>query len=386
MIINSLLDTDLYKISMQQAVYFKFPETVVEYEFKCRSGENLSPYYDEIMEELKHWCSLTFQEYELDYLKRLPYIREEFITYLSTYKTKFEYIVSTKDPFTLKVKGPWLKTILFEVPVLAIINEVYFKHNGPNYTNLSDTDKQMNMLLTKLDICRKSGFSFADFGTRRRFSALWQKIVVKTCLKNKELGVNFTGTSNVLLAAMEGCKPIGTMAHEWLQSGQALDTIKNSQSFMLQKWADVYRGDLGIALTDTIGIESFLKDFDKYFAKLYDGVRQDSGDPFIICEKVIKHYEKLGIDPKTKTIVFSDSLNFVKAQKLYETFKDKINVTFGIGTNLTNDIPGIKPLSIVMKIQKVNGMCVAKISDEPEKAQCQDIEYLNFVKKEFGIK
>jgi nicotinate phosphoribosyltransferase len=386
MIINSLLDTDLYKLTMQQAVFYKFPETIVEYEFKCRSGENLSPYYGEIIDELRHWCSLTFHEDEIEYLKTLPYMDEGYLKYLSTYKTSFDFVKSTREPFTIKIKGPWLQTILFEVPVLAIVNEVYFKHNGPKYTNLSDTDKQMNMLLTKLDICRKSGFSFADFGTRRRFSAAWQRVVVRACKKNKELGVNFSGTSNVLFALMEGVKPIGTMAHEWIQAGQALDTIQDSQSFMLQKWAEVYRGDLGIALTDTIGIDAFLKDFDKYFAKLYDGVRQDSGDPFVICAKVIQHYEDLGIDPKTKTIVFSDSLNFVKAQKLYETFKDKINVTFGIGTNLTNDIPGVKPLSIVMKIQKVNGYNVAKISDEPEKAQCQDMEYLNLVKRIFEIK
>jgi nicotinate phosphoribosyltransferase len=386
MIINSLLDTDLYKISMCQAVFFEFPETIVEYEFKCRSGENLSPYYDEIIEELKHWCSLSFKDNELNYLKTLPYINEEFVEYLSTYKTSFDYIISTKEPFTLKVRGPWLETILFEVPVLAIINEIYFKYNHSNSLYLSDTDSQLKRLWEKIDIAIESGFPFADFGTRRRFSRMWQQIVIRTCKTNKDLGLKFMGTSNVLFAYMEGIKPIGTMAHEWIMGGMVLSDLEKGQSFMLQKWADVYRGDLGIALTDTIGIDSFLKDFDKYFAKLYDGVRQDSGDPFIIGEKVIQHYEDLGIDPKTKTIVFSDSLNFVKAQKLYETFKDKINVTFGIGTNLTNDIPGVKPLSIVMKLQKVDNLPVAKISDEPEKAQCQDPEFLELVKKTFNIK
>lgn len=383
MIINSLLDTDLYKLTMQNAIFNKFPETMVEYEFKCRSGENLSPYYDEIMEEIKHWCSLSFKDNEIEYLKSIPYLSKEFIGYLSTYKTSFDYIISNKDPFTLKVYGPWLETILFEVPVLAIINETYFKYNS---SSLSDTTSQMKRLWKKIDIAIESGFPFADFGTRRRFSRMWQQIVIRTCKTNKDLGLKFMGTSNVLFAYMEGIKPIGTMAHEWIMGGMVLSYLENSQSFMLQKWAEVYRGDLGIALTDTIGIDAFLNDFDKYFAKLYDGVRQDSGDPFIIGEKIIKHYEDLEINPKTKTIVFSDSLDFMKAKKLYETFKDRINVTFGIGTNLTNDIPGIKPMSIVIKLQQVNEKPVAKISDEPEKAQCQDPEFLNLVKKTFNIK
>jgi nicotinate phosphoribosyltransferase len=196
----------------------------------------------------------------------------------------------------------------------------------------------------------------------------------------------FSGTSNVNWARLYGISPIGTMAHEWIQAGQAVGVrLVDSQKYMLQKWVDEYRGDLGIALTDTIGMDAFLRDFDKYFAKLYDGVRHDSGDPFEFARRFIDHYRNFGIDPRTKTLVFSDGLTFEKAVAIHKAFSGVINVSFGIGTNLTNDFPGVTPLSIVMKMQRCNGQPVAKISDEPEKAQCQDPNYLAYLKSVFNI-
>lgn len=390
MIINSLLDTDLYKLTMQNAVFHQFPDTMVEYEFKCRSGEDLSPYYDEIKEELKHWCSLKFTNEELGYLSTLPYFNKDYIDSLKDYTPNFNCIEMNEKPFSFKVKGSWYETILFEVPVLAIISEVFFRHTIPSAIDMEEyyffIKGRIDRTFRKILIANSNEIKFADFGTRRRFSKSWQEDVVNYFNYYSDRNL-FMGTSNVAMAKRFNLKPVGTMAHEWLMAGEVLaPSLKESQRFMLQKWADVYRGSLGIALTDTIGIDAFLNDFDKYFANLYDGVRQDSGDPFSIGTKVVNHYIKLGIDPKTKTIIFSDNLNFTKAIKLKRTFDKSINVSFGIGTNLTNDIPNSKPISIVMKIQRVNDKPVAKISDEPEKAQCQDAEYLNLVKREFGIK
>lgn len=380
MIIESLLDTDLYKLTMMQAVYHQFPGIEVEYEFKCRSGEDLSPYQGEIRQRIEEWCDLGFKEEELQYLRTIPFLKSDFIDFLRFYKPSKEHFKITRNPFTITVSGPWLLTILFEVPVLAIVNEVYFK-NTQEEPNYYVAESNLN---AKLAVAKSCGMKFSDFGTRRRFSRNWHELVVFSCVTNAENSL--LGTSNVALAMKHKIKPIGTMAHEWIQAGQAVGvSLINSQKHMLQKWVDEYRGDLGIALTDTIGLDAFLKDFDKYFAKLYDGVRHDSGDPFVFGRKVIDHYKKLGINPESKILVFSDSLNFGKAAKIADAFEDEAKVSFGIGTNLTNDFPKVRPLSIVMKLQRCNGLPVAKISDEPEKAQCPDQGYLKYLKSVFGI-
>jgi nicotinate phosphoribosyltransferase len=367
---------------MMQAVYHQFPGVEVEYEFKCRSGEDLSPYATEIRKELEAWCTLGFSENELEFLDLIPFIKKDFIEFLRFYKPSIRHFRIEEKPFAIKVIGPWLLTILFEVPVLAIVNEVYFKNTVP----LPDYTQAEYKLKNKLRLVQEQVFHFADFGTRTRFSHEWQEMVVRECTKQFSRYNLFNGTSNVFLAMLHRVRPIGTMAHEWIQAGQAVGVrLIDSQKYMLQKWVDEYRGDLGIALTDTIGIDAFLRDFDKYFAKLYDGVRHDSGDPDTFAIKVIDHYQKLGIDPTTKTIVFSDGLTFEKAAGLERRYNGSIKVSFGIGTNLTNDFPGVKPLSIIMKMQRCNGQPVAKISDEPEKAQCQDPNYLAYLKSVFEI-
>jgi len=378
MIINSLLDNDLYKFTMMQAVLHQFPGAEVEYEFKCRSGEDMSPYYEEIADELSHLTELRFQEDELDYLSKITFFKNDFIEFLKLFKFNGTHITIDLDPFDLTIKGPWLHTILFEVPVLAIINEVFFRQ-PENMAKDGATKEGIVLLNNKL---KNSTFNFADFGTRRRYAHKWQETILERCIFNS----NLIGTSNVYFAKEFDIKPIGTMAHEWIQAGQALGVrLVDSQKFMLQKWVDEYRGELGIALTDTINLKAFLKDFDSYFAKLYDGVRHDSGDPFSFGHTIIRHYKDLGIDPQTKTIVFSDGLNFPKAEELFRTFKEHINVSFGIGTNLTNDWPNIDPISIVMKMQQCNGQPVAKISDAPGKTMCEDAEYLSYLKKVFGV-
>jgi nicotinate phosphoribosyltransferase len=383
MIITSLLDTDFYKLTQQQVALHQFPWVNVEYEFKCRNKANWTDRHIKRLERnIESFCQLQFTNDEIAYLRSIPFFKPSYIDFLKFYKPNIEHVdvQLVNGELQIKVKGPWFLTILFEVPLLAMVNEIYFEELKTPELFFNGGEKIHN----KIKYANKTGFSFADFGTRRRFSNEWQETIIQILKGDAH---NFVGTSNVYFAKKYGLKPIGTMAHELMQVGQAIDVpLVDSQKRMLQAWVDEYRGNLGIALTDVIGIDAFLKDFDLYFAKLYDGVRHDSGSPFEWADKVIAHYEKLGIDPKTKTLVFSDGLNFVKCAVLYKAYSNKINVSFGIGTNLTNSFGGITPLQIVMKIVECNGRPVAKISDSPGKGMCRDDEYVSYLKKVFGIK
>jgi len=389
MIINSLLDTDFYKFTMAQAVFHQFPGTQVEYTFKNRGRERLGLYYQEIADEISHLDTLRFTVSELNYLSTIPYLTSDFIDFLGMLQLNaYKYIYITVDDnndLILKFKGPWIYTIWFEVPVLAIISEVFNRHH-------KQTDYPSKATIDKYEIAEKYNFTFSDFGTRRRHSLTRQEAVVdylwksKAILHSQRSSAYFVGTSNVRLAKRFFLTPIGTMAHEWLMAGQALGVrVVDSQKYMLENWVKEYRGSLGIALTDTIGIDAFLKDFDLYFAKLYDGVRQDSGNPYIFGNKIIEHYKKLRIDPMTKTIVFSDGLDFSMIPLIESYFKGKIKTSYGVGTNLTNDPHYGYPLKIVMKMTECNGQPVAKLSDTPGKGMCKDQEYVNYVKKVFSV-
>lgn len=378
-IINSLLDTDFYKYSQAQLALHQFPTVQVEYAFKCRNKANWTEHHVErIREEIAHCCTLKLTDSELSYLGSIRFFKPGYIDFLRLYQPNINHIkVELIDGrLDIRVKGPWYLTIFFEVPVLSIVNEVYFRDRlGKNlitgYERLSD----------KIKLVNKNPFPFADFGTRRRFSASWHNEVIAGLI-----GVpSFIGTSNVMLAKKYNIKPIGTMAHELFMVAQAVYPTQDFQKHILQDWADEYRGDLGIALTDIVGFDAFLKDFDLYFAKLYSGLRHDSGPADVWANKAITHYESLGINPKTKTLVFSDGLTFNKASELYKEFDHRIPVSFGIGTFLTNDFEGITPLQIVMKLVKVNERPVAKISDSPGKGMCEDEEYVKYLKKVFKI-
>jgi nicotinate phosphoribosyltransferase len=316
----------------------------------------------------------------------------DFIDYLSFFKLNYRHVnvfLDDNGRMNIEIEGPWVLTILFEVPILAIVSELYHKQMHSDQLGQRIVDG-LKLLNSKIDMVSMIGNideigepRFADFGTRRRFSRPVQDLIVKNLDNRCD---NFVGTSNVYLAKKYGVKPIGTMAHEWIQAHQQLGVrVVDSQKEALQTWANEYRGDLGIALSDTIGFDAFLKDFDKYFAKLFDGCRHDSGDPIEWCKKLIDHYKKLGIDPKIKTAVFSDGLTFEKMLEIWNAFKDKINVSFGIGTNLTNDM-GVRPLQIVIKMVECNGQPVCKISDSAGKLMCEDDDYLNYVKKVFKIR
>lgn len=386
MIIESLLDTDLYKFTMMQCVLHQFPGASVEYRFRCRNeGINLRPYMDEVKAEVDHLCSLRFKEDELEYLRSLRFIKDDFVEFLSLFQLKRKYIdISEKDgQMAITIKGPWLHTILFEIPVLAIVNETYFRHVAPNIDKAEGRrrlDAKIKMIEAEPD---REMISISDFGTRRRFSREWQKEVIET-LKAR-LPREFAGTSNVLYAKDLDLIPMGTMAHEYLQACQALGPrLRDSQTYAFEMWAKEYRGDLGIALTDVYGIEPFLKDFDMYFCKLFDGVRQDSGDPEKWGERMIEHYKANRCDPRTKTFIFSDSLTFERLIRLFRRFKGRVKLGFGVGTNLTNDL-GPEPLNIVIKMVRANGQPVAKISDTPGKSLCDDPSYLAYLKQVFGM-
>ena len=390
MIIESLLDTDLYKFTMMQCVLHQFPGAEVSYRFRCRTpGVDLSPYADEIRDEVMHLCTLTFKDAELAYLGGLRFIKSDFVDFLSLFHLKDKYIRVTKDPacdfgLSIEITGPWLHTILFEIPILAIVNEVYFRHIAP----VPDEAEGMRRLRAKIALLKNepdnADLRVSDFGTRRRFSRAWQEKVVRVLID--ELGSPiFSGTSNVDLARRYGLVSIGTMAHEYLQACQALGPrLRDSQVFGFEMWAKEYRGDLGIALSDVYGIEPFLKDFDMYFCKLFDGARHDSGDPFVWGERMIEHYRANKCDPRGKSLVFSDGLTVPRIIELYRRFHRRIGIGFGIGTNLMNDL-GPQPLNIVVKMVRANGQPVAKISDNPVKGMCDEPTYLAYLRQVFGM-
>ena len=389
MIVTSLLDTDLYKFTMMQVVLHHFPGAQVEYRFKCRTpGVRLAPYVEQIRREIHHLCTLRFTEPELDYLRTLRFIKSDFVDFLALFHMSEKYItvdaaLSGNGEIEITVKGPWLHTILFEVPVLAIVNEVYFRNTQPD----PDYGEGHRRLVSKIGLIRDdpalAALRVADYGTRRRFSRTWHEEVI-IGLRDR-LGDNFAGTSNVWYAMRHNILPLGTMAHEYLQACQALGPrLRDSQTFGFEMWAREYRGDLGIALSDVYGIDAFLRDFDLYFCKLFDGARHDSGDPFDWGERIIAHYEANRVDPRTKTLVFSDSLNVPLAISLYQRFEHRAKLAFGIGTNLTNDL-GISPLQIVIKMVRCNGQPVAKLSDAPEKTMCDDKAYLAYLRQVFEL-
>ncbi|MEQ1593636.1 MAG: nicotinate phosphoribosyltransferase [Casimicrobium sp.] len=386
MIIHSLLDTDLYKFTMMQAVLHQFPGAQVEYRFKCRNGDiALAPFAAEVNREVDSLCELRFKQDELDWLRTLRYVKSDFVDFLALFHFNRKHIDIRPDgnDLAISIKGPWLHTILFEVPVLSIVNEVYFRNTQPT-PDLSEGRKR---LAAKMKLVRELpdelGFSFADYGTRRRFSHTWQREVLTTV--RAESSGAFVGTSNAYFAKELGLLAVGTMAHEWLQASQALGPrLADSQRWAFQKWADEYRGDLGIALSDVAGLKAFMRDFDMYFCKLFDGARHDSGEPIAWGEAIIAHYLTNRVDPRSKSLVFSDGLSFPRAIEIARHFQGRAKTAFGIGTNLTNDL-GYTPLQIVLKMVRCNGQPVAKLSDTPAKTMCDDASYLAYLKQVFEI-
>lgn len=391
-IIESLLDTDLYKFTMWQAMLHRHPPVHAQYQFACRSATAfpLAELAQEVSEELDALCSLSFTRDDLDYLSSLRFIRSDFVDFLRVFRYQRDLIevrAQHDGGLCIEAQGPQRHVMGFEIPVLAIVNELYFRRIATEQ-NLKEGRRRLRAKIQMLEQLRDAPgqihpFELSDFGLRRRFSAVWQREVVATLAK--EAPQWFKGTSSVLLARDLGLVPIGTMAHEYMQCFQSQKVrLRDFQKAALEDWVQEYRGDLGIALTDTVGMDAFLRDFDLYFAKLFDGLRHDSGDPYLWGEKAIAHYQKMRINPHAKRLVFSDGLDLPRALDLWRYFGDRIQLGFGIGTNLTNDM-GLSALNIVMKLVRANGQPVAKISDTPGKTLCEDETYLAYMRQVFGI-
>ena len=382
-IVKSLLDTDLYKFNMNQVIFHKHTELCGQYFFKCRNeGVVFSEeMVDEIKAQVDYLCTLNFTKDELDYLRSIRFIKDDFVEFLRLWRPIRDYItVSRKESGELNVEinGPLFAAMQFEIYLLEIINEVYFRMKYDYEKLLSSARKKLDEKIKALNDGTYT-FSFAEFGCRRRLSADWEDEVVKRLAFETDKCV---GTSNVYLAKKYNLTPIGTYAHEYVQMYQGIDKIPLAYTnhYAMRDWYDEYQGDNGTALTDTITTDLFLMDFNRSMVNNYSGVRHDSGDPYEWGEKLIKHYENFKVDPKTKLLLFSDSLDFDRAQKLYDYFKDRIKVSFGIGTFCSNDTSET-PLNIVIKLQYVNGRPVAKLSDTPGKAMCRDEHYLDYLKR-----
>ncbi|MGQ6363155.1 nicotinate phosphoribosyltransferase [Serratia sp. IR-2025] len=387
-ILTSLLDTDAYKLHMQQAVFHRYPAISVAAEFRCRGDELLGEYADEIRAQVALMSRLALTDAEFAYLSGLPFFRQDYLNWLRTFRyDPQQVIVENRDgKLHIRIAGPWREVIMWEAPLLAVISEVVHRRRSAQVTpeqavaHLQTKLAQFKTLAGDLDLSR---FKLMDFGTRRRFSQGVQQAIVST------LQAEFpylSGTSNYDLAHQLGLVPVGTQAHEWFQAHQQISPVlANSQRAALQAWLDEYPDQLGIALTDCITMDAFLRDFGPQFAERYQGLRHDSGDPVEWGEKAIAHYEKLGIDPMSKTLVFSDNLDLDKALALYRHFYQRINLGFGIGTRLTCDIPGVKPLNIVIKLVECKGKPVAKLSDSPGKTICQDQAFVRALRKAFDL-
>lgn len=380
-IVQSLLDTDLYKFNMNQVMFHKHTNLNGVYLFKCRNaGVKFSAeMIDEINAQIDHLCTLSFKDEELNYLASLRFIKYDYVEFLRLWRPLRRYVrcFSLAGDLYLEVSGPLFSVMQFEIYLLEIVNEVYFRFQYQDTYTCLEIESEKRLAQKVNDINNgKYTFKFAEFGCRRRFSREFQEYMVGELLKTTRC----VGTSNVYLAMKYGCTPIGTYAHEYVQMYQGIPgvTLAYTNKMAMDEWFEEYQGDNGTALTDTLGTDLFLMDFDRLQAMCYTGVRHDSGDPFEWGEKIINHYIDLGIDPKTKTLLFSDGLDFDKAQAIYDYFKDRINVSFGIGTFLSNDT-GVPALNIVIKLQYVNGHPVAKLSDVPTKAMCQNEDYLNYL-------
>lgn len=387
-IITSLLEQDMYKYSMGQAIYHHFSDYKTTWTFECRNKDIhfTTKMVDEIKDQVKHFCSLRYTEEELTYLDNITWIKGSYVDFLRLWQSRFEDFVITSDGdkgLSIQAAGTWLNTSMYEIPVLAIVNEVYFRM-AYDYDMLFKSFKER---LAKKKHMLEDGLyklgNYSEFGLRRRLSAEAQGYAIDELNSARTEESTLVGTSNVYLAMKHGLKPVGTMAHEWIMctgQGNKKHNPAYSNWYALDAWVREYGVLNGTALTDTITTGCFLKDFQLTFATLFSGVRHDSGDPYEWGEKMIQHYKDLGIEPRTKTLLFSDSLDFERAHNLRKRFEERIHVAFGIGTYISNDTD-VDALNIVMKVTKCNGTDVAKISDTPGKGICKNPEYVEYLQR-----
>lgn len=382
-IVISLLDTDLYKFNMDQVIFHKHTDLCGKYYFKCRNKGVV--FTEEMVEEIEaqvdYLCSLRFTNEELDYLRSIRFIKNDYVEFLRLWHPIRDYVtveLSEGGELSVIVNGPLFSAMQFEIFLLEIINEVYFRMSFDYEVLRKSAEERLNEKINAMNDGTYT-FKFAEFGCRRRLSREWEEVVVRRLVSETK---NCVGTSNVYLAMKYNITPIGTYAHEFVQMYQGIDSIPLAYTnyYAMKDWYNEYEGDNGTALTDTVTTDLFLLDFNRSMVNNYSGVRHDSGDPYAWGEKIIAHYEKYGVDPRTKQLLFSDGLDFDRAQALYDYFGDRAKVSFGIGTFLSNDTCE-NALNIVIKLQYVNGRPVAKLSDTPDKAMCRDSNYLEYLKR-----
>ena len=366
----SLLDNDFYKFTMQHGVINLFPKSRVKYRFINRGNHRLPPGFAAFLQaSVNNMAHLKLTPAEKEFLSlTCPYLDPTYLDFLQGYQYNPAEVVieEINGEVNISIEGYWYRAILWEVPLLCLISETYYKLlNQQRKTN----EEIISLTAEKIQKYKALGITIAEFGTRRRHSYEVHKLVVETLRQYGE--GTFVGSSNVHFAMTNSLKPIGTHAHEWFMYHAARYGFKMANSMALENWVAVYRGDLGIALSDTYTSIVFYEQFDKMFTKLFDGVRHDSGDPILFASQTINHYNKMGIDPLTKTIIFSDALDYDKVARIADYCRDKIGMSFGIGTNLTNDV-GLRPMNIVIKMTEAlpdggRWTPVVKLSDETGK-------------------
>lgn len=394
-IITSLLENDMYKFSMGQCIYHQFSGYKTTWTFKCRNQDVFftQEMVEEIKAQLQAYCALRFTEEELEYIDNIRWIKGSYVDFLRLWQPRYaDFTITTDAPcgLAIEARGSWLGSSMYEIPVLAIVNEVYFRMRYDYEALLRSFEEKLEEKIDWLISGKYHIGNFSEFGLRRRLSAEAQELAVRKLVEangkfHKADGFwsHCVGTSNVYLAKKYGIVPVGTQAHEFTMcvgQGNHKHNAAYSNWFALDAWVKEYGILNGTALTDTITTDCFLKDFNLTFSTLFSGVRHDSGDPCRWADRMIAHYEKLDIDPRTKTLLFSDSLNFEKADRLFNAYKDRTKVAFGIGTYLSNDTY-VPALNIVMKPTYCNSWPVAKVSDVEGKEMCQDREYVDYLNR-----
>ena len=348
-IIRSILDTDLYKFTTSYAYSKLFPRAFGEFEFVDRNNLHFPAGFDKLVRrELESMADLFLTKEEELFLKnKLPYLPPTYIDFLKGYRfdpAEVE-VEMTDGKLSIHSSGLLYRITFWETPILAIVSELYFREMGVT----PDVEYMERRLIEKATLMREHGIVFSLFGMRRRFSFGVEDRITE--LLKLHSGSNFFGTSNVYLAYKHNLNPSGTHPHEWVQFHGSIYGYKMANYMAMENWINVYDGDLGTVLTDTFTTDVFLRNFSKKHAALFTSLRQDSGDPFAFTDKAIRRYEELRINPKLKYIVFSDSLDVEKALNIKNYCGDKIGASFGIGTNLTNDVGNENvPLNIVMKL------------------------------------
>lgn len=378
--LRSIFETDFYKLTMGQVILLLFYHVWVRYELIVRIATEFPPgFAAAVMTEIKYMSHLQATPAEIEFLKKkADFLSPFYLEWIKGYRFNPNEVLVEQEGGNLSVtiEGPWYRTVYWEVPLMAIISELYFE-----MTNQQPSIDWVTQAEEKSRILYDAGVTWTDFGVRRAYSRYVHENVLSAAMNYQQLPGRprgLVGTSCVSLAAQFDLLPIGTMAHEMVMANAVLSGPQSANLATMDAWMKVYKGRLGTALPDTFTTDVFLRDFTHEYAKAFDGLRQDSGDPFVFAQKVIAHYKKLGIDPKTKTLIFSDSLNVARMIEINEFCKGKIGCSFGYGTGFTNDV-GVKPLNMVIKMTAARAssshpwLPAVKLSDDAGKVTNSEV-------------